>query len=152
MKTRVRHVMSWLGVCMLAVAIPSLWGCATNRVSLSDLGTVKLEIVPSKDPYVHISEADVYQDGNELVVTGTAVKRGPLFTTYKGHIDVAVISPEGETIKQASAEYRRHPSRRRTTTFAVRIPVPAEKGTIIRLMFHTLNDTDSNHPDALEPS
>jgi hypothetical protein len=129
------------GVSILAVV--SLFGCATSQVNLVKENTARVEIVSSKDTRASISNADLNQNGNELVVMGTVNNQEPLFTTYDGHIDVVVIAPNGGAVRIGTARYHHFPSRRRSSSFTLRFPMIAEKGTLVRLAFHRVDGADS---------
>lgn len=120
-------------------------GCAMDGVNLKETGTAQVEILSSEDPSVGIERADVYQIGGELVVSGAAFKQGPRFRSYRGHIDIAVMDPAGQTFRIGTAEYRRVPSRHRYSSFEVRFPVVAERVTLVRLVFHSGNGMGAKH-------
>jgi hypothetical protein len=132
------------------VAVAALLGCATSQASISDIGNTRVEILPSGDNRVEITRADAYRAGDELVITGKAVRQRLLFTSDKGHIDIAVIGPGGEQVKLGTAEYRHHPSRQRVSSFKVRFPDAFEQGTKVRMIFHTLDGGGSKHLAALK--
>lgn len=150
MRTRAERTMALLGLCVFAAAL--LGGCATNRASLRDAGTVTVEILHIKETRAGISSTNVYQDGNELTVTGIAGKQGHLFSPYDVHIDVAVIAPDGETVRLRTAKYHHFRSRRRSSSFTLRFPLIAEKGTAVRLVLHRADGADSKqlHAAAIE--
>lgn len=149
MKEKLQHLTAFAGLCVFAAVLASS-GCAAKYASLKDLGTARVEILPSDDHDARISFADVYQENGELVVKGTVTKSGPIFVSYKGHIDVAVVSPGGEQVRFGTAECSRFPSRQRQTSFKVRFPMVAEKGTVVHLVFHRLDKSSSKHTAAMK--
>jgi hypothetical protein len=148
MEGRMKHAITLAGFLGFLVSV--LAGCAMNGVNLKDTGIARVEILPSDDPAVNIERADLYQDDGELVVKGSAYKLGPKYRSYRGHIDVAVIDPQGQPQGLSTAEYRRVPSRHRYTRFEVRFPVVAERGTLVRMVFHPENGTGAKHLAAVE--
>jgi hypothetical protein len=148
MEGRLKHAITLAGCLGLLVSI--LAGCAMNGVNLMHAGVARVEILPSDDPAVSIERAGLYQDGGELVVKGQAYKAGPKYRTYRGHIDVALIDPHGQPIGMKTAEYRRVPSRHRHTRYEVRFPLVAERGTLVRMVFHPGNGTGAQHLAAVE--
>lgn len=148
MERSAKQTVEWIGmVCLVGLA---LVGCGVKGVNLNELGTAKVEVLPSEDRYVSIERAAVYQDGGELIVKGTARKDGGTFSTYEGHIDVALLDAAGQTIGLGTAQYKHIPSRRRYSRFEVRFPVVAEQGTRVRMLFHPLNHTEQKHLAALD--
>jgi len=122
-------------------------GCAPNRVNLVDTGTVSIETVPSKE--IYISEVRINQDGNELVLTGR-VKRRHLAPVGFGHVDVAIISPEGKSLEQVSTYYnpriiprKRGHRRLHGSGFEVRLPVIPPAGSTIRVAYHRSAKSES---------
>ncbi len=150
MRTGVERTMLFVGLYMLSAFF--IAGCATNWVSLRDAGAVRIEVIPSRDAHAVVSGVDVYQDGNELTVSGSVNKEGALFTTCDGHIDIAVIGPHSERVELGTAQYHHFPSRQHSSSFTLRFPVIAEKGTAVRLIFHRADGADSKqlHAAALE--
>jgi len=136
-----------MGICIFTSAVLS--GCM-GRCASFPTANINVEILPYKDKYVEIKEVVVYQDRNKLLVTGKARKHGPLFSTYKGHIEVAVVPPDAGPVSLGFAEYEHHPSRNVIRTFEVPFPVPANPGTKVLLTFHPTKDSDSEHSLAIE--
>ena len=148
MKTQGKRVRAWMGICVFTLAI--LFGCTAKYANLTKASNVSVEILPSKDKYLEIKDVSVYQDGDKLLVTGKAKKNGPIFVTYKGHIDVTVVSPGEGPVSLGGADYKHHPSRNIIRSFEVLFPVPAKHGTRVFLVFHPVNGTDSEHSAAVE--
>jgi hypothetical protein len=112
-------------------------------------GAAGVEIIPPKDGSVEISDVDVYRDGNELTIKGSVIKHRPLFRTQKGHIDIAVVNPEGNTVATGTAEYRHIPSRHRKSDFSLTLSVPPTKGMEVCMTFHLKNGNGSTHRAAI---
>ena len=146
MKTKIEKI-----VTLLVVGVFTLVGMAayaSNRLDLTDIGTARVKVIHSEGQKVEISNVNVFQEGKDLIVAGNAIERGPLFRTHKGHIDVAVVSPDGKRVEHGTAEYRHIPSRHRKSDFSVRLPIFAGKGTEICMIFHSVNGTEK-HPSAV---
>ena len=136
---KVKGLSVFLGVS-LVTTVMVLSGCATRSANLVKAGKVKLELVPSSGNYV--SRVEVEQDGDELVITGT-VKRRNFSGIGGGHVDVSLISPEGEILEQVSTYYTpriisRKPgsSRHRGSHFEVRLPTVPPAGSRICVGYH----------------
>jgi len=120
----------------LFVVGTGLAGCAFNRVDLVDEGVVRVERV---DPETTcIARPHVYQDGDELVIRGT-VKCTRFRGFSHGHIDIAIMSDEGELLQSLSALY--HPriiprKGGRASRFHVTMPLKPPAGAVVRLAFH----------------
>jgi hypothetical protein len=136
---KVKGLSVFLGVS-LVTTVMVLSGCATRSANLVKAGKVKLELVPSSGNYV--SRVEVKQDGDELVITGT-VKRRNFSGIGGGHVDVSLISPEGEILEQVSTYYtpriisrKRGSSRHRGSHFEVRLPTVPSAGSKICVGYH----------------
>lgn len=143
MESKAKKTISMIGLLGLAVVIAA--GCMMKGVNLREAGIARVEILASTDPVVRIDKVGIFQDGRELVVTGWAYKNGPRYGTYEGHIDVAVIDTGGKAVNVGTAEYRHVPSRHRYSPFEVRLPLVAERGTLVRLLFHPTDGNGSRH-------
>jgi hypothetical protein len=87
-----------IGMC-LGIVVTTVPGCVTNRVSLVDQGIVSVDTVPSEK--VSILWADVYEDGEDVVVYGTLRRRGYTGYPMKTHVDVTISSPDGTVLEEA---------------------------------------------------
>jgi len=113
-------------------------GCASHRVNLAENGKIIVERVPSKNIYV--SKAHVYQEENELVITGR-VKRSNTSALDGGHVDIAVVSPEGKVLDKVSTSYTPRIIRRKgshESLFSARLTMIPPVGTTVRLVYHKL--------------
>lgn len=143
---RMRNVSIFCALIFVTTGV-FLTGCASDRVNLVDRGTLSIERVPSRG--IYISEVRVNQDGNELVVTGR-VKRRDVSAGGFGHVDVAIISPEGKTLEQVSTYFspriipRKHDHRRlHGSRFEVRLPTIPPTGSKVRVAYHRISKPDS---------
>ncbi len=148
MRKRNVTMLALSGACILVAAF--VIGCTGKNMSLREALGIRIEVLPSGDGKVEIAEAGAYRENGDLVVAGTAKMTGPLFSSYKGHIDIAVLPPGGGRAELSTSEYSHHPSRRTSSSFQVRFPVPAKKGTRVVMLFHSVNDTGSEHSNAVE--
>ncbi|MBW1851607.1 MAG: hypothetical protein JRJ15_09280 [Deltaproteobacteria bacterium] len=129
---------------IVSISITGL-GCASNGVNLIKNGAVTLERIPSKGYY--ISHVEVYQNDNELVLHGN-VKRRPHSNTGTGHVDIAIVSPDGEILEEIITSYRpRIISKRRLrkckSYFIVSLSIVPPKGSIVRVAYHRNSKPDS---------
>ena len=115
-------------------------GCAHYENDLVREGKAALEIIPPK-VMVKISDVRVLKRENDAEVSGY-VKRTGLGIMY-GHMDIAILSPDGTVLGMASAEYspsfRRAYVRRREmrpSSFSARFPDALPSGVVARVAFH----------------
>jgi len=150
-KHRTRSVMRgtyplFLLLLWVAAASAGMGGCVTQNSSLVHVGGLFVETIPSSR--VFLSNIIVRPEGDELVITGEVRRRNAAFSG-KGHVDVAVVTPGGTVIGQASTFYtpgilpktpgaRKH----RPSRFEVRLNCIPPQGSIIRLAYHGKPDPD----------
>lgn len=128
---------------ILSVSITG-WACASNCVNLLKDGTLKLETISSRGYY--ISKVHANQVNDELEITGK-VKRRSYSGTGGGHVDITIISPDGEVLEKLSTFYvpRMIPSRRmhtRESRFEVRLPTIPPTGSKVRVAYHRVSKQD----------
>jgi hypothetical protein len=120
-------------LCLVATIVP---GCATSRVNLVDSGTVSIEKVSSEKTC--ISKVYVFQEGNDLIVSGNVKRRvspGP----GGGHVDVTILGPDGVSIKELETPYfpRIIPLKgARESKFSVKIPILLPEGSKVQVEHH----------------
>ena len=127
-----------LVVLMIVSISMTGFGCATNGVNLIKNGTVTLERIPSKGYYV--SHLEVYQNGNELVLHGNVKRRAHSYAV-NGHVDIAIVSPDGDNLEEISTHHtpRIIPSRlmrKRRAYFYVSMSTVPPVGSIVRVAYH----------------
>ncbi len=113
---------------------------ASDRVNLVKEGVAFVEYVPSKGVYV--SKTYVYQDGDELVISGK-VRRPYGSFAVAGHVDIEMLDPEGTTFKKTIATHIPRIVRRkgpRDASFTVRLPIILPKGATVRVGYHSSLD------------
>lgn len=124
-----------LFISILAVPGIALSGCASNRIDLVDIGQVSLQRLPSRGTY--ISRVHVFQDGDELVIRGR-LRRGPSSMLGLGHVDIAIVNPEGKILKEVHTNYVPQilvRKQRRQAYFGVRISVVPPPGSTVRVTY-----------------
>ncbi len=123
----------------LAVILIALSGCASSRTNLVKNEMVSVERLPSKGN-AHIFKVYVYQEGDELVVSGRVTRRFKYLLSSQGHVDIAVLSPKGEVVGKASTSYIpriiRREGQHRASYFTARFSVIPPKASAVRLSYH----------------
>ena len=119
-----------------------LSGCSLSNMNLADNAEYTIERVNTSDR-ISIRSAKVYQDEGNTVVSGKVKLNKHLQQPRHGHVDIAVISPEGKVTDTASVFYKpRIRTRRmqlkanRGSSFTARFPGSLPQGSIIRLVPH----------------
>ena len=116
--------------------IASFAGCASNRINLVDNGTVTIECVNSKRMLV--SRVYVYQEGDELVISGRVKRRFSTGIGTGGHVDIAMFNQEGTPIINISKHYTpRLTKHSRTSSFTVHLPLIISERSIVRVVHHS---------------
>ena len=115
-----------------------LSGCASSPINLVDKGTVFIERVPSRG--VYFSRVYVKQDGTELMITGR-LKRRSASPVGTGHIDIAIVGPEGKLLERISTSYipkilSAKRGKHRGSRFKVRMTGALPEGSKVRLAYH----------------
>ncbi|MBW1852732.1 MAG: hypothetical protein JRJ15_15185 [Deltaproteobacteria bacterium] len=136
---RILYVLIVVSVSMAVCA------CASKRVNLLKDGTIKLERVPSRGYY--ISSVYVNQNGDELVITGR-VKRRSRAGSGSGHVDIAVVSADGDVLEQISTLYKpriilTRKMHTRESYFEARLPTIPPMGSKVRVAYHRDSKPDS---------
>ncbi len=126
----------FISVMVFLLASMTTYGCALHRVNLVDNGTVLLELVPSDEGYV--SQAHVFQDDDEMLISGKVKRTTHSSAIHQGHVDIAIIAPDGTVVHEVSAPDTPTSLRRRATTkrtFSVRLKIVPAQGTKIRMTY-----------------
>ena len=124
-------------VLILYVSPILISGCLGGRVDLVDNQTVSLERVPTK--YFYISWATVYQEGDATEVRGEIRRRyrGKGGGVGHGHIDVAVLAPDGTVLEEVSTlYYPRDIPRKHAAYFTARLSKVPPPASTIRVVHH----------------
>jgi len=133
-----------LSLLWVLAAIIITGGCVTGHPSLA--GGFFVETVPSSR--VYLSNIAVRQVNDKLVISGEVSRRNAAFSGI-GHLDVAVVSPDGMVVGQGKATYspkilpktpgaRKH----RPAHFELNIKCKPPQGSIVRVAYHgkSVND------------
>jgi len=130
--------MKWLNV-ILGIIVITASGCAGSRVNLVEKGGVSIERMTSKVRGLYFHNVHAYKESDGLVVSGNVKRRYTSVPGGSGHVDVAIINPEGEAVKHVGTNYsprvvskRSHPGAR----FEVRLPVIPQEGDTVRVAIH----------------
>ena len=124
-------------IAALIVTITIFAGCAVKGLDLIDSGKVSVERV--KDKYISFSYVHVYQQGENICVTGRVLRRKHLPKLIKGHVDVLIISPTGSVLKKVGVyPYPRTIPGKRTrgSYFEIHIPAILSNGSKVRFKYH----------------
>ena len=140
------------GLCLAMVVVA---GCTSSRVNLVDAERVTVERMASKR-HVRIENVNVYQEEGDLVVSGRVKHKSINLRPAKGHIDIAMVSPNGEVIETDSVTQTPPVGSRRTKQsrgfhFETRFSIVPPEGSTVRIAFHpekygpeTHNDCEKN--------
>ncbi len=119
-----------------------LSGCSFSKMNLTGNGAYTIERVNTSDR-ISIRSVKVYQDDGDTVVSGKVKLNKNLFQPKQGHVDIAVISPDGTVLDTASVFYNPRRLTRRMqlkanngSYFTARFPGPLPQGSIVRLAPH----------------
>ena len=97
--------------------------------------TVDVETIASTRAAV--SQVSVYQEDDQLVISGTVRQRLRTVVADNGHIDIEVISADGKSVKKFCERYNPRLTRKhRSATFMAHLPITVSEGTTIRLTHH----------------
>ncbi len=119
-----------------------LSGCSFSRMNLTDNEACTIERVNTSDR-ISIRSAKVYQDDGDTVVSGKVKLNKNLLQSKQGHVDIAVISPDGTVLATTSVFYNPRKRTRRMqlkankgSSFTARFPGSLPQGSIIRMAPH----------------
>ncbi len=127
----------FLPVMILVAAVVFISGCATSNVN-PNATSVLFESISPKG--VILSNVRAYEDADELVIRGK-VKRtfNNCCDATRGHIDIAVVAPDGFVVDIVSVPYtpRDIPRvRSRTSHFTARLPYTLPEDITLRITYH----------------
>jgi hypothetical protein len=138
----------WMWASFLVVVF--LVGCAGN----SDLVKAGFFKVGASSPTgIKITGTKVHNDDGTLVVSGRLM-RTYRAKSYPGHVDIAIVAPDGRIVDQASVKNKLPfvgRSKRKNSSFKARFATVPPEGSTIHVIFHrkgspetTLFDCGSN--------
>ena len=136
MKNKVLKLLAVMFLGTLTAVIP---GCATDRVDLVDTGVLSLgQHTMGK---VYIAWSDAYEDGDGFVVTGVVRRRDTVGWPIKVHVDVTILSQDGEVLDEGRSPEIYVPRRivgrsQSLKRFKVRFPSIPAKGSKASIVVH----------------
>ncbi len=134
--------MSNVSVCSAAITLVTITvlisGCAMSRGNYSNQAPVHFERIPSKD--VFIREVYAYENNDKLLISGK-VKRtaNNCCDPARGHVDIAVVAPDGLVLDLISVPYNPHnipKVRTRSSSFTARLPYTPPDDVILKITYH----------------
>jgi hypothetical protein len=141
---RKRHFESSMPALLIVALVA--FGCATQGINLVQNHTASVEIVCAGDEKAFVEEANVYQDGTDLVIEGYVKRKSRWLPPkdYEAHVDMAVLSPDGKLVYKASAGILPMPRvKSLQAPFSARFPFVAAQGTMVRLAYHRFQSQPS---------
>ncbi|MDL1983340.1 MAG: hypothetical protein LWX54_03985 [Deltaproteobacteria bacterium] len=119
-----------------------LSGCSFSNMNLADNKMYTVECEKSSDR-ISIRSVKIYEDDGITVVSGKIKLNKNLPQPRHGHVDIALISPEGKVMDTASVFYKPRTLTRRMrlkankrSSFTARFPGSLPHGSIVRLVPH----------------
>ncbi|MCP4409828.1 MAG: hypothetical protein GY807_19200 [Gammaproteobacteria bacterium] len=125
-------------------------GCASTGVDLVAKGEVKVEHVPSH--YAHIHRISVRQEQEMLIILGELHERSHHAGFVPGHVDIEVISLDGDVLQTGYTRYHRFGrSKSGKFKFSIQFPGTISQGSRIRVVHHPVSLQQEprilRHPD-----
>lgn len=117
---------------LILATIVTLHGCAAKSLDLADEGRVNVETIPSKAG--HVGRVSVVASDMGIRITGEVHGSFHQRSNIYGHLDVEVISPNGDMLWKETFSYRNRGGQSRTSPFSVEIPVVIPDGSTIRII------------------
>jgi len=134
----------------LAGLLSGLVGCASNRVNLVEEGRVSVKVIPPKT--VRMSEVQVFQDSEELVIFGRIHRGTRLPYWHSKHIDAAVLGPDARPLHEVKTQgYFDHFPRKsyNTISFKIRFPACPPPGSTVVVAYHANAYSNKVTPECL---
>lgn len=133
-----------LAAAFVLLVITIVTGCANIESRSAD---VSIEKVSSS--IAHFDRAFVTSTQTSVEIYGVLHKRHHSRTIIPGHVDIEIISPEGEVLSKLETDYHRGSIKARQSTFHVSVPMVLPEGSTVRLIHHTepekYNDNNSEN-------
>ena len=133
-------VIKVLPILIILLAGIGFMGCALDRLNLAESGIVQIERMPSSNK--SILGVKAFADNDQLVINGRVKRHSASFVDGGGHIDIAVVGPEGAILEQLSTRYvpriipRWKMRGMRGSYFEVRLPDVPPAGSTVRIAYH----------------
>lgn len=111
----------------------------TTRTNLVTSGQLIINIIAPAD--IHVSDVDIYEVNNNMLIEGKVENRFPYNNKDKGYIDIEIADSHGAMLKKLTTDYkfttvgyRRSGSRGRF--FKKRFALVPPRGSNVRIMFY----------------
>ncbi len=132
----------WL--CWIIILTVSTFaaGCATGgpkTINILESGIAEKKTIVRGDEYITIKSVGIFQEDNNLIISGKVERLKSRPKSYDSHIDYAVLAADGTVLKYGSTRFQRFSSKRWITPFSASLPIRAEKGTLVRLAYHPVS-------------
>ena len=119
---------------LVLATIFALQSCAAKSLDLADAGRVNVESIPSKAG--HVERVSILASDMGIKITGEVHGSFHQRSNVYGHLDVEVISPNGDMLWKETFNYRNRGGQSRTSPFSVEVPVVIPDGSTIRVIHH----------------
>jgi hypothetical protein len=137
---------------LVTIIALTLSGCATHRTTTPTDPKVSLNYSPELSPVlssrnsVTISQARVYQDGDEFIISGRVKRMHRI--QLPGHIDLAICAPDGTLLTQEIVRVPSLASNRKGVLelpFRVQLQTTPPEGSKIDLKYHAPSSKEMEH-------
>ncbi len=123
----------------LSILVLTIAGCATSRIALSKERGVTVNPIRTKN--ISVKTLHVYQNGNDIEISGI-VKRDYFFRRLQyGHVDIAIYGPDGTIIRKITTSYTPQHSggrRPRQSYYSVKLrQFMVPPGSVIEAAYHS---------------
>ena len=106
-------------------------GCATPEYR--ELA-VNIEI--EEPPRLEIFNVAVRSQDSKTFISGKIHKKSHGRTVIPGHLDILVLSSEGELLHEIYTKYHRRSLKARDSTFSAELPMMVSEGSTVRIKHH----------------
>ena len=98
----------------------------------------KVNIEKEASSGTRIQDVVVTSSASTTVVSGTLHTKRRVRTTLPGHIDITILSPNGEVLHKLKTEYERSAIEFKNFDFRTEIPVALPNGSTVRVKHHRI--------------
>ena len=136
-----RTASPWLRDALWVVVLMGTVGCVGGPTSLTDEQTVTIEKVSSQA--ARVWWADVRANTRETWATGEVIRHKEWPANQPGHVDIEVISRDGQRIAVANGALQPVQTAAggsRRLTFRMSLPERPFPGSTVRVIHHTADD------------
>ena len=121
-------------ILILGAMLISMLGFTSMQTVMAQTNSIKLERVASS--YAHISHVVISPTDSALQVRGNVHKRWHKRGRIRGHVNIAVIAPDGTLLFEDSIRHIRRGTKQQGARFFVEIPVEVSAGSVVRIAHH----------------